>query len=400
MQVFNNYRGGNVGNINKLLSKGTEEKMQRILHVSKYYYPFSGGTEQIARDCVLALKDQYEEKVIAFNDDKKDTIEEIDGIEVIKCGCFARISAQSLSKSYASKLKNVMKKFNPDIVIFHYPNPFVANLLLKNLKKRDTKLIIYWHLDIIRQKFLRIFFYGQNRKLLQKAYKVIATSPNYIEGSEWLRSVKEKCVVVPNCINVERMQINSDIEKRAGKIRNENRGKIICVAVGRHTEYKGFSYLIRTSKLLDDSFRIFIAGTGELTEQLHREAIGDNKIIFTGRVEDKELKALMYAADIFCFPSITKNEAFGLALAEAMYYGKPAVTFTIPGSGVNYVCLNGEDGIEVENRNVEKYAEALKRLANDKNLRKRYGENGKKRVEDNFLSIQFGKNVRSVITSQ
>ena len=374
--------------------------MQRILHVSKYYYPFSGGTEQIARDCVLALKDQYEEKVIAFNDDKKDTIEEIDGIEVIKCGCFARISAQSLSKSYASKLKNVMKKFNPDIVIFHYPNPFVANLLLKNLKKRDTKLIIYWHLDIIRQKFLRIFFYGQNRKLLQKAYKVIATSPNYIEGSEWLRSVKEKCVVVPNCINVERMQINSDIEKRAGKIRNENRGKIICVAVGRHTEYKGFSYLIRTSKLLDDSFRIFIAGTGELTEQLHREAIGDNKIIFTGRVEDKELKALMYAADIFCFPSITKNEAFGLALAEAMYYGKPAVTFTIPGSGVNYVCLNGEDGIEVENRNVEKYAEALKRLANDKNLRKRYGENGKKRVEDNFLSIQFGKNVRSVITSQ
>ncbi len=400
MQVFNNYRGGNVGNINKLLSKGTEEKMQRILHVSKYYYPFSGGTEQIARDCVLALKDQYEEKVIAFNDDKKDTIEEIDGIEVIKCGCFARISAQSLSKSYASKLKNVMKKFNPDIVIFHYPNPFVANLLLKNLKKRDTKLIIYWHLDIIRQKFLRIFFYGQNRKLLQKAYKVIATSPNYIEGSEWLRSVKEKCVVVPNCINVERMQINSDIEKRAGKIRNENRGKIICVAVGRHTEYKGFSYLIRTSKLLDDSFRIFIAGTGELTEQLHREAIGDNKIIFTGRVEDKELKALMYAADIFCFPSITKNEAFGLALAEAMYYGMPAVTFTIPGSGVNYVCLNGEDGIEVENRNVEKYAEALKRLANDKNLRKRYGENGKKRVEDNFLSIQFGKNVRSVITSQ
>ena len=42
--------------------------MKRILHISKYYYPFSGGTEQIARDCVNALKDEYEQKVIAFNE--------------------------------------------------------------------------------------------------------------------------------------------------------------------------------------------------------------------------------------------------------------------------------------------------------------------------------------------
>ena len=42
----------------------------KILHISKYYYPFSGGTEQIARDCVLSLKDSYDQKVIASNDGK------------------------------------------------------------------------------------------------------------------------------------------------------------------------------------------------------------------------------------------------------------------------------------------------------------------------------------------
>ena len=63
--------------------------MKKILHISKYYYPFSGGTEQIARDCVLALKNKYEQKVIAFNDEKKDRIDIVDGIEVVKCGCFA-----------------------------------------------------------------------------------------------------------------------------------------------------------------------------------------------------------------------------------------------------------------------------------------------------------------------
>lgn len=371
--------------------------MKKILHISKYYFPFSGGTEQIARDAVLALKGKYEQKVIAFNDGKEDKIDRVDDIEVIKCGCFAKVSAQSLSFSYGKKLHKVMEEFEPDIVIFHYPNPFVASLLLKELKNKNTKLVIYWHLDIIRQKFLRVLFNSQNKKLLKRAYKIIATSPNYIQGSEWLQSVKEKCIVIPNCINVERMELSEEIRKRANEIRKENEGKTICVAVGRHTEYKGFTYLIKASKLLDDSFKIFITGKGELTDNLKKEAADDGKVIFTGRMDDVELKALIYASDIFCFPSITKNEAFGLALAEAMYYEKPAVTFTIPGSGVNYVCLNGKNGIEVENRNVEAYAKAIQELASDDELRKQYGVAGKKRVEENFLSSTFAINISKEI---
>ena len=57
--------------------------MRKILHISKYYYPFSGGTEQIARDVVLSLKNEYIQKVIAFNDEKKDKIDNVDGIEAV-----------------------------------------------------------------------------------------------------------------------------------------------------------------------------------------------------------------------------------------------------------------------------------------------------------------------------
>lgn len=371
--------------------------MKKILHISKYYYPFSGGTEQIARDVVLALRDNYEQQVIAFNDGKDDVVDIVDGVRVTKCGCFAKISSQSLSISYQKCLHELMSDFKPDIVIFHYPNPFVAELLLRELKSINSKLIVYWHLDIIRQKYLRKFFGPQNRRLLERADKVIATSPNYIDGSPWLQSVKEKCAVVPNCINIERMKVTPEIESRAAEIRKENAGKTICVAVGRHTEYKGFTYLIQAGKLLDDTFRIYITGTGEQTKKLHAEADRDVKIFFTGKIEDVELKALMLAADIFCFPSITKNEAFGLALAEAMYYEKPAVTFNIPGSGVNYVCLNGEDGIEVENRNVQKYAEAMKLLAENEGLRKKYGKAGKERVTAYFLSSAFSNNIRAEV---
>lgn len=40
---------------------------KRILHISKYYFPFRGGIEQTAQDCVNALALDFEQKVICFN---------------------------------------------------------------------------------------------------------------------------------------------------------------------------------------------------------------------------------------------------------------------------------------------------------------------------------------------
>ena len=218
-----------------------------------------------------------------------------------------------------------------------------------------------------------------------------------MEGSGYLKAAADKCKVVPNCINEEWLQPTEESVRLAEKIRRENAGKVICVAVGRHTEYKGFEYLIQASRELDDRFRIYITGKGELTEELKKRAAGDEKVHFLGTVSDDELKAYLSVMDIFCFPSITKNEAFGLALAEGMYYRKPAVTFHIPGSGVNYVCLDGEDGIEVPNRDVHAYAGAMKKLADSPDMRNELGENGKKRVMEHFLVRQFRENIHAAI---
>ena len=373
-----------------------EDQKKRILHVSKYYYPFRGGTEQIAQDCVTALKDDYEQKVICFNHEKGDKTDFVDDIEVVRCGAFFKISSQSLSITYAKKFKKIIKDFKPDIIVFHYPNPFVAAILLKNIRK-DTKLVTYWHLDIVKQKILGKLFVGQNHRLIERSDLIISTSPNYVEGSPYLSKVKNKCIVVPNCINVERLKLNDEINQLSKFIREKNKDKIICLAVGRHTKYKGFEYLIKASKKLDNRFVIYITGKGEETKKLKKLAAGDPKINFLGVVNDIELKAYLKAMDIFCFPSITKNEAFGVALAEGMYFGKPAVTFNIPGSGVNYVCLKNEDGLEVPNRNINEYANAIKTLGNNPTMRKEYGENGKKRVIENFLNHTYNENIKNVI---
>lgn len=370
--------------------------MRKVLHISKYYYPFRGGTEQIAQNCVTALKDEYEQMVFCFNHESSDSIDEIDGIKVVRANCFAKIASQSLSFSYGKLLKKSIYSFKPDIIIFHYPNPFGAHYFLKYIPK-DTKLVIYWHLDIVKQKFLKKFFKRQNNHIIKRADKIIATSPNYIEGSPWMQQVRNKCVVIPNCINTSRFKKNDQVEKLATKIKLDHKDKIVCLAIGRHTEYKGFKYLIEASKYLDSRFKIYITGKGELTEKLKKQAEGNNKIIFLGLVSDIELKAYMTAMDIFCFSSITKNEAFGLALVEAMYYEKPSVTFTIEGSGVNYVSPNGVTGIEVPNRDVKAYAKAIMQLADYPKLREKYGKAAKQRVVENFLDSSFGESIRKEI---
>ncbi|MFR0586601.1 glycosyltransferase [Lactobacillus porci] len=372
--------------------------MKRVLHISKYYYPFVGGVEQIARDCVLALNGKVEQKVLCFdhNPKSKDSIDSVDGVEVVRVGQQALVSSQALGITYGKQMKKVLRSFKPDVIIFHYPNPYVAHYLLKYINS-ESKLVVWWHLDIIKQKFLKHLFTGQNKRILKRADKIVATSPNYIVGSPWLSSVKKKCVVIPNCIDENRLSVTEEEKELAKQIKAENKGKILCLAVGRHVPYKGFEYLIEASKYLDDRFVIQITGKGPLTEKLHEQAKNDSKIKFLGLVSDKELKARLLSCDIYTFSSVTKNEAFGLALAEGMYFGHPAVTFTIPGSGVNYVSVNGETGIEVPNRDAKAFANALTKLADNFALRKQYGIAARIRVEDNFMFKQFKNNVEELV---
>ena len=126
---------------------------------------------------------------------------------------------------------------------------------------------------------------------------------------------------------------------------------------------------------------------------LMKEASGDSKVHFLGKISDSQLIACLLACDVFCFPSVTKNEAFGIALAEGMYFGKPAVTFTIEGSGVNYVNVKDVTGLECPNSDSAAYAKALEKLAADPELRKKLGEAGRARVLEKFTYDTFRANI-------
>ncbi len=383
---------------------------QKVLQISKYYYPFIGGTEQVARDIanVLGTMDDIEQKILCFNEDafddsikthRKETVSEyVDGVEVIRCGYFAKISSQSISATIPAQLKRLMNEFKPDIVILHYPNPYVTYFLLK-YKEQNFKLVVYWHLDITKQKYLKKLFNRQNLTLIKRADKILGATPNHLDYSAYRSEFDNKREILPYTIDEDRLKISDQEIEAALLLRREYKGKILCFFIGRHVPYKGLDYLIDASKYVTDNFHFIIAGQGELTAKLQKKAAGDSKIEFIGKISDSEKRIYLYACDIFCFPSITRNEGFGLALAEGMYYGKPAVTFTIPGSGVNYVNLDGVTGIECPNSDSKAYSTALMMLGENEELRKLYGEHARQRILNNFTFDQFKINLMTLINS-
>ena len=384
--------------------------MKRVLQISKDYYPFLGGTEQVARDMTKAIQRMggAEQKIICFNADasdethvckKEQTIyDEIDGVEVIRCGCQLKIASQSISADYGKELQKIMDGFKPEIVILHYPNPFAAHFLLK-YRKWDFKLAVYWHLDITKQKILKYFFSEQNIRLINRSDCILGATPTHLNESAFTPYFEGKKQILPYMIDEKKLVLSEEELTYAQKIKEKYAGKKIGFFIGRHVEYKGLSYLIKASKKLqDEKISFMIAGTGELTERLKESAANDKKIEFLGAISDSEKRSYLFASDIICFPSITRNEGFGLALAEGMYFGKPAVTFTIPGSGVNYVNLNGVTGIECPNCDAEAYAEALRTLCRDDKLREQYGRAARQRVLEHFTAEKFDENVKKLIS--
>jgi len=371
----------------------------KVLHISKYYPPYIGGIEITCSDVVTALENSgnYSQKVIAYNTKKSTEYQSYKGVNVVRVGTDIKIASQPLSVNYGKELRKLIVDWNPDIIHFHFPNPYAAFFLLKYLNKYNYqgKFILHWHTDIVKQKFIKIFFNKQCKNLICKADRIIITSPLLLKDTDFLPKYSHKNYsIISSCINEKRYVITDENIKNALNIKRKYSKRKIIFFFGRHVEYKGIKYLIDSNKYLDQNkVIILIGGKGPLTKKLKKYASSYKNIIFTGVLSDNELNEYLLASDIFAFPSITRNEAFGISLAEALYFGKPAVTFSIKGSGVNWVNKNMETGLEATNKNSEEFAKKINILIHDENLYSKLSKGAKNRSASLFTKEKFETNI-------
>jgi glycosyltransferase involved in cell wall biosynthesis len=187
-------------------------------------------------------------------------------------------------------------------------------------------------------------------------------------------------------IDVERFRPPSPEERAAARARWGLAPEEVAVAfVGRVEFYKGILTLIEALVDADRRIRVRVFGRGKMLPVALARArnLGvEARVRFEGPVpHDRLLEQVLWAADVVAVPSIPTEqwrEQFGQVYLEAMAAGVPVLA-TWSGA-IPEVVLDGATGILVPPDMPTELTRALDRLAGDPALRRRMGDEGRKRT--------------------
>jgi len=117
------------------------------------------------------------------------------------------------------------------------------------------------------------------------------------------------------------------INEKWGLAKNE-----YVLFLGRIVPEKGLHYLIDAYRQIPTTKKLVVAGgkshTGNYMNEIHEQAKGDNRIIFTDFVQGEELQELYSNAYLYVLPS--DLEGMPLSLLEGMSFGNCCVVSDIP----------------------------------------------------------------------
>jgi rhamnosyl/mannosyltransferase len=257
-----------------------------------------------------------------------------------------------------------------DIIHIHLPFP-LADLAVF-LFRPKSKLVLRWHSDIVRQKWLAFFYRPLTKWLLRRADLILVGTPGHIHGSDFLPEFRQKCRIAPFAVDDAVLRAGAKTVKQ--NVSRRKQGAVSVLFVGRLVYYKGCEVLLRAFARTHGA-DLTIVGQGKLEKKLKTLAarLGlTDRVKFLPPQPAAELSRLYAACDTFVLPSVEKTEAFGLVQIEAMAHGKPVINTDLP-SGVPYVSLDGISGLTVPPGDASILARALQKLIEDRALRLKLG---------------------------
>jgi glycosyltransferase involved in cell wall biosynthesis len=352
----------------------------RILHIYKDYYPVIGGMENHIKFLAEAqVRLGHEVSVLVTHPTAKTHKENINGVNVIKAGRIATIASSPVSLA----LPLLLRKERPHIAHLHFPYPIgeVSQLFFG----RAARIVLTYQSDVVRQRKLLRLYLPLMKLMLNKVDRIIATSENYLQSSNYLVQLRHKCSIIP--LGIELSPFLHVDKNEVERIRTTYTAPLLLF-VGKLRYYKGLQYLLEAMK--DVPAKLLVIGSGPMEEEWRRLAMSFNvfnKVIFLGELGDAKLPPFYHASDIFVLPSSERSEAFGLVQIEAMASGKPVVSTELR-TGTSFVNKHGETGLVVPPRDSRALRNALGTLLENETLRLAMGARGRQRAEKEF-SLQI-----------
>ncbi len=345
--------------------------MYTVLHLSKYYLPNLGGIESAVKSITESNNPNFEHTVLTNS--KNNEIRLLDNVRVVDRKSFS-IFSQPISLGYC--LWYVLNRKKYSIIHLHLPN-YVSALLI--LLFPPKKLIVHWHASIDKVHG-NIFLYALKvleMRVLSLSSKIIIGTKSYANGTKILSKFNNKIEIIP---------YGCESSLIAG-VKKEN----LLISVGRLVHYKGYLELIKHIEIPNDwCWRI--VGNGPLFNEIKKiiEVNGLNdKIQVYNHLNDEEVKKMLSRSKIFLFPSLTRQESFGISQIEAISAGCVPINFDIPGSGVGELIKNNIYGFSIEHKNYSKFNNAIYKLVKSEDLFNEFSDEAIKNYNKFFTRVSF-----------
>ena len=368
-----------------------------VLHFGRFYDANYGGLERVVGLLLKGLSNSTRVVNLVANDRARADTLEVDGYRVVRAPSLGLVAGTPLCPTMPLWARRLDRQCRFDIAHLHFPDP-MSHLAAATLPPH-VRLVISWHSDIVRQRWLFKLYRPYLDRILARAHAVIAATPKHFSSSTQLGACTEpeRLHVVPYGIDFAPYDDPNAVVGGASLKRRWG-SRFAIFAVGRHVYYKGLDHLIRAMVGIASDAVLVVGGTGPLSRSLQKLAVDlglGGRVIFPGRIPEAELPAYYHAADVFCLPSVERSEAFGLVQVEAMACRKPVVSCEL-GNGVSYVNRHGVTGFVVPPRDERALGIAINRLLEDHALRAKMGEAGYVRATTEFAQQRMVRETLAV----
>ena len=228
------------------------------------------------------------------------------------------------------------------------------------------------------------------RSSFARAAAVTAPSEDLIERARTL-GAREPIELIPYGADVSAFAADPQEAARTREKLGFDADDTIVCGIGRFVHWKGFDYLIEAfakASVALPQMRLVFVGDGDLREILeaHAASLGMSQTVtFTGMATRNQMPGYLAAADIVVVPSIHYDgyvDGLPNVALEAMAAGKPLVATRV--GGLPDLVQPGENGVLVDERDVDGLAEAIVMLAQDRDLCTRMGERGRSLIRDSM----------------
>lgn len=271
----------------------------------------------------------------------------------------------------ARKIRQIVKEKKIDIVHSLEMNPYGISAYIANFGMNTKQVITATGAYSVRPLYQNATSFISNR-VYKKADMVVPIS-KYVED-EIMKKVKGLTSKV--------ITLGVDAKKFSGP--RVASSKPFILSVGNLSPRKGYEVSVaafaKVAKLYPE-LRYLIAGSIEKNVHdkcmtiLRNENVDKDRVEFLGSLDDEELKKLYLSAELFILTSVNLDfhfEGYGLVFTEAASAGLPVIG--TKGNGIGDAVLDGENGILVDQNNIDQTKEAILKIISDKDLKRRYSE--------------------------